>query len=83
MTSIPAIPVHAVVASSPRRDDGRARVSDPRHLFMAPPPIGDDSARELHERRDTLVETVDQPELHRAQPQKRDEVNGKDADDHL
>ena len=83
MTSTPAIPVQAVVASSPRRDSRRARISDPRHLFIAPPPVGDHAARELHERRDTLIEAVDQPELNRAQSQKSDEINRKDAHDHL
>ena len=61
----------------------RARVSDPGDLLVASPAIGDDPARELHERGDTLIEPVDQPELNRAQSKKGDEVDRKDADDHL
>ena len=63
--------------------DRRERVADRRHQLVPPPAIGDDAAGQTGDGRDSLVETIDQAELHRRQLQVHEQIHRQNARDHL
>ena len=63
--------------------DRRQPVARGRDLLVPAPAVARDAARDPDERRDALVEPVDDPELDRAEPEPEDEVQRQDRHDHL
>ena len=63
--------------------EGRDPVAERRDLLVSARPVGEEAAGDAHERRRALLETVDDAELERREPEGVDEVERQDRRDHL